>query len=171
MMRNRKGFTLIELMIVVAIIGILAAIAIPMYTANVNKAKLQEATDTIGAIKDEVCNYVSDTGHMPDWPVGSGNTNLAEAGIFGGLGVQVPESVGGTATAPGGRKWIYRIVDGTAGGGTYDVRATGQAAADIGTVLSSQWVECRGTYDAANGVFTDWQWASSAGIKGSWLPK
>jgi type IV pilus assembly protein PilA len=158
-MRNRKGFTLIELMIVVAIIGILAAIAIPMYNANVNKAKLQEATDTIGALKDEVCNYVSD--------VGSGTGNLNEGQLLTTLGVQVPLSLG-TAL---GRKWVYRTVDGTAGGGTYDIRATGGAAGDIGSVLAGQWVEVRGTYDAANGVFQRWDWFSSAGIKATWLPK
>jgi prepilin-type N-terminal cleavage/methylation domain-containing protein len=158
-MMNRKGFTLIELMIVVAIIGILAAIAIPMYNANVNKAKLQEATDSLGAIKDEVCNYVSD--------VGAGTGNLNEATLVTVLGIQVPLSTG----TAGGRKWVYRTVDGTGAGGTYDIRATGGAAGDIGSVLAGQWVEVRGTYVAANGVFTSWDWFSSAGIRTSWLPK
>jgi prepilin-type N-terminal cleavage/methylation domain-containing protein len=158
-MMNKKGFTLIELMIVVAIIGILAAIAIPMYNANVNKAKLQEATDALGAIKDEVCNYVSD--------VGAGTGNLNEGQVLTILGVQVPQSTG----TAGGRKWVYRTVDGSAGGGTYDIRATGGAAGDIGSVLAGQWVEVRGTYDPANGVFLSWDWFSSAGIKTSWLPK
>jgi type IV pilus assembly protein PilA len=158
-MMNRKGFTLIELMIVVAIIGILAAIAIPMYNANVNKAKLQEATDTLGAVKDEVCNYVSD--------VGAGTGNLNEAQILTTLGVQVPLSTG----TAGGRKWIYRTVDATAGGGTYDIRATGGAAGDIGSVLAGQWVEVRGTFVPANGVFTSWDWFASAGIRTTWLPK
>jgi type II secretory pathway pseudopilin PulG len=146
-------------MIVVAIIGILAAIAIPMYNANVNKAKLQEATDSLGAIKDEVANYVSD--------VGSGTGNLNEGTLLTILGVQVPLSTG----TAGGRKWLYRTVDGTGGGGTYDIRATGGAAGDIGSVLSGQWVEVRGTWVAANGVFTSWDWFSSAGIRASWLPK
>ncbi len=166
-MRNKKGFTLIELMIVVAIIGILAAIAIPMYTANVNKAKLQEATDCLGAVKDEVANYVSDMGAMPDWPIGSGNTNLNEVGILNGLGVQVPLSPG----AAGGRKWTYRTLDNTAGGGTYDIRAVGGAQGDIGSVLTGQWVEVNGTFLPATGVFTMWTWSSSAGIKVSWLPR
>jgi prepilin-type N-terminal cleavage/methylation domain-containing protein len=169
-MRNKKGFTLIELMIVVAIIGILAAIAIPMYTANVNKAKLQEATDCLGAMKDEVANFVADTGSMPDFPIGSLAYNLGEAGIIGALGVQVPESTG----SGGGRKWLYRTIDNTTGGsvdGTYDIRATGQLAADIGSVLAGQWVECRGTWVAATGVFTKWDWFSSPGIKASWLPR
>lgn len=156
---NRKGFTLIELMIVVAIIGILAAIAIPMYNANVNKAKLQEATDTLGALKDEVCNYVSD--------VGAGTGNLNEAQIMTILGVAVPQSLG----TAGGRKWTYRTVDGTLGGGTYDIRAIGGAAGDIGSVLAGQWVEVNGSYDLANGVFTNWAWTCSAGIRTSWLPK
>ena len=98
-MRNKKGFTLIELMIVVAIISILAGIAIPMYSANVNKTKLQEAVDTLGAIKDEVCVFAAETGVPPP--------DLTENQILSRLGVQVPESLG----PAGRRKWRYRTQD------------------------------------------------------------
>jgi len=98
-MRNTKGFTLVELMIVVAIIAVLAGIAIPMYSANVNKAKLQEAVDTLGAIKDEVCSFAAETGAPPP--------DLADNQILARLGVQVPQSLG----PAGGRKWWYRTQD------------------------------------------------------------
>jgi len=49
-MKNKKGFTLIELMIVVAIIGILAAIAIPDFLTFQAKAKQSEAKQNLGAI-------------------------------------------------------------------------------------------------------------------------
>ena len=50
-LRSKKGFTLIELMIVVAIIGILAAVAIPNFLSMRYKAKTSEAKANLGAIR------------------------------------------------------------------------------------------------------------------------
>ncbi|MGI2225695.1 pilin [Shewanella frigidimarina] len=52
--RNAKGFTLIELMIVVAIIGILAAIALPAYQDYTKKAKFSEVVTYVGAARSAV---------------------------------------------------------------------------------------------------------------------
>jgi len=59
MKRLQQGFTLIELMIVVAIVGILAAIALPAYQDYVVRSKMSEAEAAIAACKTSVSEYLS----------------------------------------------------------------------------------------------------------------
>ena len=70
----QKGFTLIELMIVVAIIGILAAIAIPAYQDYTIRSQVTEGLNLSGAVETGVAEYFANTGN---WPA-----NLSAAGIL-----------------------------------------------------------------------------------------
>ena len=65
-MRNKKGFTLIEIMIVVAIVGILAAIAIPAYLDHTVKAKLTEVSTAMDALAQAASEYHAAAGFFPD---------------------------------------------------------------------------------------------------------
>jgi type IV pilus assembly protein PilA len=60
----QKGFTLIELMIVVAIIGILAALAIPAYTDYTIKSRVSEGASLVGSAKTAIEVYWSENGTM-----------------------------------------------------------------------------------------------------------
>ena len=73
----QKGFTLIELMIVVAIIGILAAIAIPAYQDYTVRAQVSEGPNMAGSIKASIADFYSDRG---TWP-----TDNAALGITGAI--------------------------------------------------------------------------------------
>ncbi|HYW92082.1 MAG TPA: pilin [Gammaproteobacteria bacterium] len=73
MKRTQQGFTLIELMIVVAIIGILAAIAIPQYQNYVARSQVSEAPTLIDGAKTTIESYIAQNGSFP--------SNLSSLGV------------------------------------------------------------------------------------------
>lgn len=73
MKRTQQGFTLIELMIVVAIIGILAAIAIPQYQNYVARSQVAEAPTLIDGAKTTIESYIAQNGSFP--------SNLSSLGV------------------------------------------------------------------------------------------
>ena len=64
-MKHPRGFTLIELMVVVAIIAILASIAITVYANSTGKAQLSEAFSLTDGLKTNVAEYYTQTGNCP----------------------------------------------------------------------------------------------------------
>src|SRR6478609_6044697 len=76
MKRVQQGFTLIELMIVVAIVGILAAIALPAYQHYVVRSKMSETEAAVAACKTSVAEYVSTHSAFPD----AGNSGCSNTG-------------------------------------------------------------------------------------------
>ncbi len=65
MKRTQQGFTLIELMIVVAIIALLASIALPAYNSYSIRAQVAEGLQLTGPVKSAVAEYFNDNGAFP----------------------------------------------------------------------------------------------------------
>jgi type IV pilus assembly protein PilA len=101
MRKIQQGFTLIELMIVVAIIGILAAIALPAYTDYTTRSKVAELVVAGDACKNSVVEYFQTLGTVPVDTGASGCATqdtqyVASLAVTGGI-ITVAAKTGGTA--------------------------------------------------------------------------
>jgi type IV pilus assembly protein PilA len=99
----QKGFTLIELMIVVAIIGILAAIAIPAYQDYTIRSQVTEGLNLAASVKAEVAEYYAQYGRWPTAIIGGAGTLGHTAGQYpSGKYVQSVKIAVADAASPGG---------------------------------------------------------------------
>ncbi|ENV7330784.1 pilin, partial [Neisseria gonorrhoeae] len=94
----QKGFTLIELMIVIAIVGILAAVALPAYQDYTARAQVSEAILLAEGQKSAVTEYYLNHGK---WPADNGAAGVASASTIKGKYVQKVEVTNGVVTADG----------------------------------------------------------------------
>jgi len=151
----QKGFTLIELMIVVAIIAILAAIAIPAYQNYVIRSKVTEAMSQLDSAKTGVAEFYQSNGHIP--------ASAASAGF--------------DETAAGGGQisnYVLKLTY-TAGTGSIDATTqnTGAAAADTPVVTMTPFEQDGTTALPAAGGYAGpivWKCTSSPASAAKYVP-
>ncbi len=121
----QKGFTLIELMIVVAIIGILAAVALPAYQDYTIRGQASEGPALASGLKTSIAEFYADRGEWPDDNAALGIDDVIQGSYVSGI-----ESAEGVITVTYGNKANASNLAGE----TLDIRPAVSAAGDIAWV-------------------------------------
>lgn len=129
--RERRGFTLVELMVVILIVGILAAVAVPILRGKINASKWSEAAASAGAIRSAVrAAFAEDEATVGAWA-----NQALDAATMATLGFQTGDLTG-RYFAPG--QFVITSVD-TNGNATITVTSPGADAPGDGVLDNTGW--------------------------------
>ena len=126
--RSERGFTLIELMVVLSIMGILIAIAQPSLTASITRARESVLKEDLFQMRDAIDQYYADNGKYPETLQDLINTQEATRSYLRGI----PKD-----PFTGADDWITVAPEGSEEGGVFDVHSASPLIARDGTAYNT----------------------------------
>jgi type IV pilus assembly protein PilA len=150
----QKGFTLIELMIVVAIIGILAAIALPAYQDYTIRSQVSEGPTLSEGLKVAIADYYANNG---TWPADMTAVGFGSNTVSGSYVTSITQAGGAITITYGTAKANSKL-----SGATLNIAAAANANGDIAWVCGNSATPSGFTLSASAGY--------NASMQAKWLP-